>query len=362
MKKIAFWVLSLIIFVGAHAEPKKLLLNKNYLTGTWQGQGWLMKDNRKVDFMAASKVKFAAEKQILVDESLGFMVDTIKKDSTIIYNPLVVIQSDTITKKIRAWMYTEGLPGIEVVVKDSSANFLTFTYKSNNKFYKYTEDCIVPNFRTVKLYNSIDEKVWSQVMEIQYTKSSKFIGIPTMTKLDSNMSKINFATGNWFGTGNFYTNGKKNTFTMVEQVEPKNLGGLYKIEGKSMSIDKDTAAKSINSKILSNYYGILFYNISTKKYYVQYFYSDGRNTISPLNVNTKEKTIQWDVLQGTTKLTQKVDYKVSGQRNEQLLYVNPKTNANEIIMDITLKQSSGIKSGTNKGIIKPMPVPVPEKE
>jgi hypothetical protein len=362
MKKLALWVLSLALIVGVHAEPKKLLLNKNYLTGIWQGQGWMLKDNKKIDFMAASKVKFTTEKQILIDESIGFILDTIRKDSTIIYNPLVVMQSDSISKRIKAWIYAEGLPGIEVMVKDSSENFLTLTYKSNNLFYKYTEDCTMPNFRTVKLYSSTDEKSWSQIMEIQYSKSSKFYGIPTVTKLDTNMAKINFVTGNWFGTGNYYVNGKKNTFTMVEQVEPKNLGGLYKIEGKSMSIDKDTASKSINSKILSNYYGVLFYNNSAKKYYIQYYYSDGRNTISTLAVNVKDKTVQWDVLQGTTKLTQKVDYKVSGQRNEQLFFANPKTNVNETIMDITLKHSSGMKPGANNSTVKPMPVTVPAKE
>ncbi len=360
MKKITLLLVSFSLALNLCAEPKKLLLNKNFLTGTWQGQGWMLKDNKKVEFLAASKVKFAAEKQILVDERIGYIVDTIKKDTSVIYNPLVVMQSDSVNKKIQAWIYSEELPSVEISVRDSASNYLTISYQNNNLYYKYTEDCTVPNFRTVKFYSSKDQKTWIQYMEIQYSKSSKFVGIPNIVKLDTNMNKLGFVIGNWYGTGNYYANGKKNNFTMIEQIEPKNLGGIYKIEGKAMSIEKDTAAKSINSKILSNYYGILYYNAMAKKYYLHYIYSDGRSTISPLTVNLKEKTLQWDIQQESIKATQKADYKVKGQRSEQLISNNPKTNAAETIMEITMKHSSGIKSGSNSGLIKPMPVPVKE--
>jgi len=360
MKKIALWVLTLIISFGINAEPKKLLTNKNYLTGIWQGTGWMMKDNKKVDFFAASKVKYVAEKQIMVDESIGFTVDTIKNDTTIIYNPLTVFISDTVSKQIRAWIFAGEFPDVESVVKDSSSNILITTYKYNSTYYKSIDDCSVPNYRTVKYFTSKDDKNWIQNMEIKYSKSSKFSALPNLTKLDTNMVKIGFVSGNWFGTGSYNLNGKKNTFTMVEQVEPTNLGFLFKLEGKSMSIEKDTVAKSINSKILSNYYGVIFYNPSAKKYYTHYFYSDGRNTVASIAVNSKDKILQWEIPQGANKLTQKVDYKVKGQRTEQLYYTNPKTNTTEVYMDINMKQSSGVKSNT-KSLVKPMPVPVEDK-
>jgi hypothetical protein len=307
--------ISIQIFSFA-TSSKNSLSDKSFMIGLWQGEGWINMGTGNINMYVSQKIKYALDKQLIIEEGVGFSIDTLKKDTTVVYNPFSIYYVDSISKKTKIWSYTEDNMVYETIVFDSIKKKLEMIFKDNNGYIKIIDDFSSENLWLETGLISQDGKNWTTFLELKMTKSSKISFIPPKTsKLDTSMAKVSYMLGNWWGNGSIYKDSKKNNITTIEQIETKNIGNIFKIESKSLELIKDTAAKSVQNKSVDNYYGVLYYNLSTKKYELKSFNINGKISLSNVTAS-KSKIITWNKEENANQYIYESDYSTSLRKDK----------------------------------------------